>query len=261
MESKPPKETEVVVVPPTEKKDEVVVVAAPVTPEPVVPPVVVPPAPPAEDFRTKFGMSTRENQVLQGELEELDKQLGEITREEIPTDEEMVREYPEYEFAEPLMQSVLKRQAVSDRRQKGIQLNVSRFLGSVRKRNELAAVVSTNAALKGREEKFIDFASDPKRVNVPVETLVSAFLFEVKDEIVAPVVVPAPAPVEVPPTPPAVPKKDDEVPPASPLERGSPSGGDRPQPPAKKERTVEELQALRTSNPKEYNELVRRGEI
>lgn len=174
----------------------------------------------------------------------------------------MVKEYPEYEFAEPLMQSVLKRQAVLDRRQKGIQLNVSKFLGSVTKRNELAAVVSTNPALKGKEEKFIDFASDPKRLNVPVETLVSAFLFEVKDETPAPAVVEAPAPIVETPAAPAVPKKDDEpAPVTSALERGTPSGNEPPAPPAKKELDADELKALRTSDPKEYNRRVRAGEV
>ena len=246
MQSKPLNETEVVVEPTIESPNGEVV-TPPAAPEIVSP---VPPAPvvPEVDYRAKFGNSTRENQVLQGELESLTKQLGEITKEEIPTDEEMKQKYPEYEFADSLMQSVLKRQEVQDRRQKGIALNVGKFLGSVTRRNELAAIVATNAALAGKETKFIDFASDPSRANTPVATLVSAFLFEVKDE--------TPAPVPTPPTPPVPPAiRQQPV-----LERGTPSGGETPSTPSA-ERSPEELQALRTSNPREYNELIRKGQI
>lgn len=257
MQSKPPSETEVVESS-TEKKDKAEVSPAPATPVVVPPAPPTPPAPPAEDYRTKFGMSTRENQVLQGELEGLKQTLGEITKEEIPSDEEMVQKYPEFEFAEPLMQSVLKRQEVLERRIKKGELGITRVLGSVQRRNELAAVVATNAALRGKEEAFITFASDPNRQNAPVATLVSAFLYEVKDETPAPVVVTPPAP-ETPPAPPA-PAKDDEAP-APVLERGTPSGGEPPKPPVKTERTAEELKELRTSNPKEYNRLLRLGQL
>lgn len=251
---------ETVVVPPsTEKKDEGTVVVPPASPETVVPPTATPtptppasvlPATPVVDYREKFGHSTRENQILQGELEALNRQLGEITKEEIPTDAEMIGKYPEYEFADELSKGILKRQEVMDRRQRGIQLSIGKMLGSVTRRNEIAAIVATNAALVGKEQKFIDFASDPKRANVPVETLVSAFLYEVKDE--------APAPTVIPPTPPA--PTPTVIPPATALERGTPSGGESPAP-TNTERTPEELKALRTSNPKEYNELVRKGQI
>lgn len=248
MQSKPLNETEVVVEPTIESPNGEVV-TPPAAPETVVPPVPPAPVVPEVDYRAKFGNSTRENQVLQGELESLTKQLGEITKEEIPTDEEMKQKYPEYEFADSLMQSVLKRQEVQDRRQRGIQLNVGKFLGSVTRRNELAAIVATNAALAGKEAKFLDYASDPSRANAPVATLVSAFLFEVKDE--------TPAPVPTPATPPAPAPAVRQQPV---LERGTPSGGETPSAP-NAERSPEELQALRTSNPREYNELIRKGKI
>ncbi len=237
MQSKPPQETDDVVLSP-EEKSKVEVVPTPAAP------VVAPPAPPTEvDYRGKFSNSTRENQILQGELEALNARIGEITKEEIPTDEEMKQTYPEYEYAEPLLQSVLKRQEVMDRRQKSIQMSVGTMLGSVSRRNEIAHAIASKAALAGKEDKFVEFASDPKRTNVPVDTLVSAFLYEVKDE--------TPAPVLSPVTPRA---------PVTALERGTPTGGEAPLAP-KIGRTDDELKELRTSNPREYNRLVREGKI
>lgn len=226
----------------------------PATPTPPkTPPATVTPDEP--DYRGKFAMSTREAQALAGELEGVSKQLGEITKEEIPTDEEMVKEYPEYEFADDFQRGILKRQAVQDRRLKAVHLSVTRMLGSVNRRNEIASAIATKSALHGKEEAFVEFASDPRRQNAPVETLVSAFLFEVKDETPAPSPAPAPAPEAPAPTPaPAEPS------PAPALERGTPSGGEALSAPTN-ERTPEELKALRTSDPREYNRLVREGKI
>lgn len=232
--------------------------AIPAVVTPTVP--AVPATPPQEDFRGKFGESTRNNQVLMGQLEELNRRLGEVTKEEIPTDEEIVREYPEFEFASETEKSIMKRQVVLDRRMKGVQMSVGTMLFDAKRRDQLAGVAATNPALKGKEERFFDFASHPSRKDTPADVLVNAFLYEVRDEAPA---TPPLTPQTSPATPEGQPQPAAPAAPSAPempLERGTPSGGEAPSAPST-ERTPEELKALRTSDPKEYQRLIREGKI
>ena len=221
--------------------------AAPVeiTPNEVVPPVPAPAPTPVVptpvDYKKKFGESTRENQIVTSRLSELQKVLGDITRQEVPTEDEMKRIEPEWEYLTDREKAREMKIVVLERRQNHIIKTFSDITTDVDNVRKLGEYIESKSELKGKEDAFRAFASKDSNKGVAMETLLAAFLYEVRDDTPAPV------------TPPA-----DDTPPS--LERSRPSGG-TPPPPANRGRSDEELKELRTKDPKRYNELIRTGQI
>jgi hypothetical protein len=191
--------------------------------------------------------SDRQFQVLNAKLKIDARRLEEITNENPPTDEEMIRMYPDFAYADEPLKNLMRRTAINERRTAKILLSWQEAEEELRTAQELERRAFSDARLSGKEKEFIQWASHPTRKGVPVDVLVNAFLFENK---------------------PAEPEKhtekqpESEVPPPHrvTLERGTPSGGIPPQP-VKKQLDDAELAELRKTNQKEYMERIRNKQI
>tara|TARA_B100000508_G_scaffold138892_1_gene135841 strand:+ start:562 stop:1407 length:846 start_codon:yes stop_codon:yes gene_type:complete len=208
-----------------------------------------PTTPPAEpDYKQKFAGSTRENQILTGNLKELQKQLGELTKEDIPTDDEMARMDPDWNVRSDYEKNLAIKIEASARMQRRIAQTVNGFVSKSEKVQELNQLVQSDPRLHGKENDFFAFVQKPKHQNTPLDVLVNAFLF---DTNAVPETPPAPAPEEPAPAP--------ATPPS--LNRSTPSGGTPPVQKKEGEFSNEELKHLRTTDPKKYNEMIRKGQI
>lgn len=220
----------------------------PTPPQPPVVPPVVPPAPPvapapAVDYKKKFGESTRQNQIVVSQFKELQKVLGDITKQEIPSEDEMRKLEPDYEYLSDREKANAMKMVVLERRQNLILKTIGDISSESEIATKLDEFITGEPRLKGKEDAFIAFSTKPSNKGASMEVLLNAFLFEVK-EPVAPVTPPTPA---------------DDIPPS--LERGSPSGSGAPRKTGKTEYSDEELTELRTKNPKKYHEMIRKGQI
>lgn len=246
------KTPEPVVVPPTPATPIVEPIAPAPEPVPVVPTVPEPaqpvtptaPAPvPEIDYKKKFSESTRRNQIVESQFKELQKVLGDITKQEIPTDEEMVKLVPDWEYLTDREKNGERKLVVLERRQNHMLNTFSSIAKETETYSQLEAFVGTEPRLKGKEADFYEFATDPRNTGASLEVLVNAFLFETTPIVdTTPVVTPVEA---VPPS----------------LERGNPSGNLPPIPTGNQEMSEDELKLLRTTDPRKYNEMIRTGKI
>lgn len=206
---------------------------------PVTPPVVPPQEP---DYKEKFRNSSRENQILLGQQKNLNERLESLTKDEIPTEEEMKRLHPNWDYYSDTEKELALSNVSLQRSLNKTNLTVANFVADQRWQTQLAEVVSQNPVLKGREGEFRDFVFKEKNRGVDMSILVSAFIGEHRQEIVED---------DAPPAPPT-PTQNQPV-----LESGGAGGPE----PARTELSYEDREKLRKSDPKKYNELIRKGVI
>jgi hypothetical protein len=187
--------------------------------------------------------SDRQFQVLNAKLKVDARRLEEITNENPPTDEEMIRMYPDFAYADDPVKNLMRRTAINERRTAKILLSWQEAEEEVRTARELESKAFSDARLSGKEKEFIQWASHPTRKGVPADVLVNAFLFESK-----------------PAEPNKQPESVEPTPPRGTLERGTPSGGTTPQP-VKKHLDDAELADLRKSDQKGYMERIRHKQV
>lgn len=215
----------------------------------VTPPVVQPPketTPPANepDYRKKFGESTRQNQILASQYAELQKVLGDITKEEVPTDDEMVALIgkEDWDYMSDREKNNERRLMVLEKREQKRTFEFNRLEAERESLNQLNTYIESEPRLKGKENEFYEFVTRPSSKGASMEVLLTAFLFET-----TPIVNTDPTPVV------------EEIPPS--LERGTPSGNMPPVDTGKPTYTEEQIKLLRTTDHKKYNDLVRKGII
>lgn len=258
------KETEVEV-PPTENKEqngtgtvpevETPIVEAPVEETPPASPVEVAPkdttppidapAKPEIDYKKKFGESTRNNQIVMSRFSELQKVLGDITRQEVPTEDEMRNLEPEWEYMSDREKRDATKLVVLERRQNHIFKTIGDITRDSENARKLDEFIENEPKLKGKEDDFIAFATKDSNQGASMETILKAFLYDVEEDVTPPV-----------PTP-EVPVETESAPT---LERGNPSAG-APQEVGKKELDADDLKELRLKNPQEYMRKIQKGQI
>lgn len=214
----------------------------------VVPVVVVEkPVVPEVDYKKKFGDSTRQNQIVESKFKELQKVLGDITRQEIPSEEEMKSIDPDWEYRSDFEKNLSIKVIVQERRQNLILSTI----GDITKESELAeAIVSfidKTPELEGKDAEFYDFVTDPKNKGASMEVLLGAFLHKEGITPKAPVV----------PQDPAVPVEKK----APTLNRSTPRGENKVKEVKTGAYSDEELKHLRTKDPKKYFKLIRDKKI
>lgn len=211
------------------------------TPEPEPKPEPPKKETPPVDFKKKFGDSTRRNQIVESQLKELQKVIGDITQQEIPTDEEMRVTDADWEYRSDFEKNMAIKTVVLERRQNKILATLGNITKETEDSTKLTQYIESEPKLQGKEDAFYEFATKPSNKGASMEVLLNAFLFEVKDETPSD---PTPKPKETPPS----------------LSRATPSGGN---PPIKKNvaYSPEEIKHIRTTDHKRYNKLVREGKI
>ena len=216
-------------------------------PKDPVPPVTPPADPkPPVDYKKKFGESTRRNQIVESQFRELQKTLGDITKQEIPTDEEMRAIDPDWEYRSDFEKNLSIKTIVLERRQN----HIFNTIGNITKESEFAEQISTfidsHPELNGKDAEFYDFVTAPKNKGADMEVLLGAFLHKegISKQLEAD---PNPQPLE---------KKK-----APTLARATPTGGMNNKKPKDSLYSDEELTEMRTKNPKKYFQLIRQGKL
>ena len=199
------------------------------------------------DYKKKFSDSTRRNQIVESQFKELQKILGDITKQEVPTDEEMVKLIPDWDYLSDREKNSERKMVVIERRQNHILNTIGNIANETESVDKLSQLIDNEPRLKGKEDEFYEFATRPNNRGASMEVLVNAFLFEA-----TPITEDNPEEDKLTP---------DDTQPS--LERGTGGGNMLPQKPIKKdgEMSPEELKLLRTQNPRKYNEMIRKGLI
>lgn len=180
-----------------------------------------------------------------GSLAEMKRVLGEVTSADIPTDEELAKEYPEFDVLSDFERNQLRRSVIQDRKLNKVLVIVDGVTTEAAKVKTISDFIDTRPELAGKEQSFLEYCLKPSHRGAPAETLLNAFLFEESKT----------AHTEEPPAPTPAPAQ-----PPRGLERGTPSG-DSPSSTGPRKYSDEELKDLRTRDPKKYHELIRKGQI
>ena len=209
-------------------------------PNPAVDPKITPVDTPV-DYKKKFGDSTRRNQIVESQFRELQKVLGDITKQEIPSDDEMRATDPDWDYRSDFEKNLSIKIVVQEKRQNHI-LNT---IGSITKESELAESIYTfienTPLLKGKDAEFYDFVTTPKNKGASMDVLLGAFLH--KEGIAS-----------------TAPESDTTKRKAPSLARSTPTGGNN-QKKIEGKYSDEEITHLRLKNPKEYFKLIRQGKL
>lgn len=204
-----------------------------------------PPAP--ENFENKYKESSQEAIRLKHENEIMAGKINTLTKDEIPTEQEMRGKYPDWDTYTVVEQNLLTDNYALRRK---FDKSQSVIYDLVEERNwdrEFYQISGKPGfeGLKGREAEFKTFAyqsrffvnSGDRKIPVQIETVAAAFLHENP-----------PKSKEEPPKPPE---------PKPGLENGS--GGDRPDGQGKLK--PEEIAFIRKNDPKRYRQMVLSGAL
>ena len=182
---------------------------------------------------------------MEGQKAELEKTLADITKQERPTDEEMRQAEPNWDYLSDFEKNQAIKTEILTRKQAKRDLEDAAKRKAEEDLEALEAYCFNEPKLKGKEEEFAKFATSKKNRGAPMEVLLNAFLFEVGGATP-----PAPAADPTPPQP--------ETPPS--LNRSTPTGGNPPVE-TPKGLSDEDIEHIRKTDHKRYNEMVRTGQI
>ncbi len=173
----------------------------PVTPQPVSEPTApaepettlsVDPATQSIDYETKFKESAREAQILAARLAEFENPpRKELTNE--PTDSDLQAAFPEWEIMTDTEKTLARRTFATERLTASLHEEREQEKAAQRWNTDLELTIASKPALQGKEQAFKEFAKKPTHRGAPLETLVSAFLFESSSNP-SPISPPTPAP-------------------------------------------------------------------
>lgn len=133
--------------------------------------------------KEKFVASAREAQVLHSKVKGFEK----ASEVKDPTEEDMKKEYPEWEDLSDFEQKTAKKNWIQDRRNEAIDSvvaeskNVDEWNKKVDEKIEDPQTLIDEPRLEGKTDDFKIFASKPSRRGVDFEDLIKAFLFDVDE--------------------------------------------------------------------------------
>ena len=199
----------------------------------------------AEENKTKFSESTRENQLERERRLEAERKLEEATKPKEITDDVMKAQYPDWDSYDEAVKTTLKKAAKHDQEIEQLKKGQSEYHNEQRWNNQVNSFLDENDEtnkypIKDREA-FRKFVNKPERKGMNLDVLAAAFGFEVGSS----------STTELP-----KPKSKKSL-----LEDGSGAGGSNKHTTDKKEYTAEDAKRLRENNPREYERMVRSGEL
>lgn len=219
----------------------------PNSPAPANPAPAGNPTPAQPDYQGKFAESSRENQVIKGENTALKERLNSLTKIKEPTDEEMQARHENWAYMSEAEQSMAKENFKLGQQVNNTHNLILDVLSNTEKREALASVYTQHPELAKRKADFEAYLRKPTHKGSSVGVLAKAFLQDFKDDIEDENAQAG--------DPPALPV----TPPAEGLESGS--GGGESGAGVQPTYTDEQIVNLRKSDPKKYNELIRKGVI
>lgn len=209
---------------------------------PVATPPEQPPTPPAEPkpeetvdyWKNKFSQSSREANLLR-EAEEARKKAEQDSTKQ-PTESDLRQAFPSWDGMTETEKD-LARESLVTRRMAESAGKLSQEQQAINSWNtSIELAIASNDALLGKEQLFRQFASQPKYRGTDMTLLVDAFLHKN-----APAPAPAPAPTPRPGLEPG---------------NGGPRTPDKP-----KTLSADELKAMRTTDPKGYQDYLKTHEV
>src|SRR3990167_880715 len=159
----------------------------PSEPAPSVPSADEPvePAPePEVDYKKKFAESSREAQKIAAKNKVLNKAVEEAAELDEPTEEELQREFPDWELMDEGTRKMARMTLTSTKRFElvhkatEIGIKIEKWGESVDKFVEDPATLIDNPDLEGKQDEFRTFANYTGNHGTDLKTLVSAFLYE-----------------------------------------------------------------------------------
>jgi len=197
--------------------------------------------PQGEDYKKKFGESTRENQRilsenarLTNEKTELEAKLGKTLSNETPSESDLQNLYPDWDLMSPTERTLLKRQVSLERSVGKLNIALGETTKEVHFDREFDKIAGQYNSLEGKKQEFKFYASQNPGANL--EVLAKSFLFEEAKTIGA---------------------LEEKAKVRKGLESGS--GGQKTAP--KQGLTDEEQAEIRKTDPKRYVKLIQEGKI
>ena len=135
------------------------------------------------DYRKKFAESTREAQILAGKNRKLNEAIEKAGEVEPPTEEELTKEYPEWEDMSDFERKMATENLMNRKRFEAITeatkgfKDMDAWVEKVDKFMDDPMTLTTYPGLEGKEDLFKLFVTKPTRRGVDFEDLVSAFMY------------------------------------------------------------------------------------
>lgn len=137
-----------------------------------------------EALKKKLSASARENQKIYAKNRVMNKALTEAEESPEPTEEDIVKEYPDWDvmseterkFAKETIISRNWRKVISSAKEQATK--IEKWNDSVGDFVENPQTLLDTPELEGKQDQFKEFATTEENNNVPMKILVSAFLHE-----------------------------------------------------------------------------------
>jgi len=139
---------------------------------------------PEVDYRKKFAESSREAQKIAAKNKVLNKAVEEAAELDEPTEEELQREFPDWELMDEGTRKIAKLSLISTKRFElvhkatEIGIKIEKWGEGVDKFVDDPATLIDNPDLEGKQDEFRTFANYTGNHGTDLKTLVSAFLYE-----------------------------------------------------------------------------------
>jgi len=195
----------------------------------------------AEYWKNKFSDSTREAQIERERRKKAEEERDELAKPKEITDDLMKEKYPDWDNYDEAVKVTLKNQIKLEQEVTTLKQSQNEYLNERKWDSQIKSFLDENEetevySIKDKDA-FKKFCSRPDRKGMNLDVLAKAYLFDAKDE--------------GKPTP----KK------GSMLENGSGQGASKKHTTDKKEYTADDAKRLRENNPKEYERLIKSGEL
>lgn len=196
--------------------------------------------PSKELYKKKFSASSKENQRINAKNRVINKALAEAEDVPEPTEDELTKEYPDWEMMSDIEKTLAKETVVSRNWRKMISeakeqaTKIEKWNESVEEFVTDPKTLSDNPELEGKTEEFQEFATQETNNNVPFTILVGAFLHQRSTQ---------------------KPNNKGRM-----FERGSGGSNEKPQP-KKDTITLEEARVLREKDYNKWKEMLAAGKI
>jgi len=198
-------------------------------------------------WKKKFQESSRENQLERERREAAERKAEELAKPKEITDDLMKQKYPDWDGYDEAVKAALKGQVRVEQELTALKQSQSEYHNERKWQGQVDSFLDENAeteryAIKDREA-FKKFCNKPERKGMNIDVLAQAFLYEVGTSA------------------PADDDKSKGKRRTSMLEDGSGAGASGKHTTDKKKYTADDAKKLRENNPREYERLVRSGEL
>lgn len=133
------------------------------------------------DYKKRYADSSREAQRLARDNKEIQQAISDAATLPTPTDEDLIKEYPEWEDMTPTEQRLARESLLSAQRFNLLNTATSKLMKSdewsqkVQDFVDDVKVITNNPELDGFQDEFKEFATHPERRNNDLSTLILAF--------------------------------------------------------------------------------------